>query len=127
MSGPPPRFAPCPAAPNCVSSRAADETRRVEPIAFGGATDDAWCRLRRAVSSLPRTVIVEDDGHHLRAECRTALFRFVDDLEVEIDEDRVAFDVRSASRTGWWDLGCNRRRVERLRRLFAEADAPPSG
>jgi len=43
------------------------------------------------------------------------LFRFVDDLELELRVEGRQIAVRSASRTGSWDLGVNRRRVERLR------------
>ena len=55
----------------------------------------------------------------LRAEFRTRL-GFVDDLEFLVDEDRGVVQVRSASRTGYWDLGVNRKRVEALRKAYSE-------
>jgi uncharacterized protein (DUF1499 family) len=36
----------------------------------------------------------------------------------------MAIDVRSASRTGYSDLGVNRRRVERLRERFTALEPP---
>jgi uncharacterized protein (DUF1499 family) len=45
----------------------------------------------------------------------------VDDLEVEIDRSQHVIHVRSASRLGYWDLGVNRRRLERIRAAFEKA------
>ena len=55
------------------------------------------------------------DERRIVAVCRTALWRFADDLELRLRPDEGIVAVRSASRLGWSDLGVNRRRVERLR------------
>jgi uncharacterized protein (DUF1499 family) len=64
---------------------------------------------------LPRTRIVKETEDYLHAECRSALFRFVDDLELQLRPSESIIAVRSASRLGYSDLGVNRRRVEGLR------------
>jgi uncharacterized protein (DUF1499 family) len=51
---------------------------------------------------------------------RSRLFRFIDDLELLLAEDRELV-VRSASRLGSGDLGVNARRLERLRAALGEA------
>jgi uncharacterized protein (DUF1499 family) len=115
-------FAPCPDKPNCVSSLAPDEDHRVEPFALAGDPDAAWSALRAAVLAMPRTAIVEERPGYLHAESTSRIFRFVDDLELKRGEgERV--DVRSASRTGYGDMGVNRERVEALRAAAAEAGA----
>jgi len=43
---------------------------------------------------------------------------FVDDLEFYFSKENV-IQVRSASRLGYSDFGVNRKRVEKLRELFA--------
>lgn len=68
---------------------------------------------------MPRTRIVKEDGVYLHAEVRSFLFRFVDDLEFLIDTEQSLIHMRSASRTGYSDLGVNRRRVEHVRKAFA--------
>jgi len=45
-------------------------------------------------------------------------FRFVDDIELRLEEDEGVVQVRSASRVGRSDFGVNRKRVERLRAGF---------
>ena len=113
------RLGPCGDRPNCVSSVETREEFTVEPLAFGGAPEEAFERARRAVESLPRTRLVVSEAGYLHAECSTALLGFVDDLELELDSEAGVIHVRSASRTGYSDLGVNRKRVERLRELLS--------
>jgi uncharacterized protein (DUF1499 family) len=56
---------------------------------------------------------------YLRAECKTLVFRFTDDIEFLLDRDARLIHVRSGARVGWYDFGVNRRRVEAIRRAFA--------
>jgi uncharacterized protein (DUF1499 family) len=113
------RLAPCPSSPNCVSSRSADARHRIEPLLLVGDVDAGWAALWEHVAGLPRTRVIEHRPLYLRAECRSALFGFVDDLELLLEPETARVQVRSASRTGHGDLGVNRRRVEDLRRALA--------
>jgi uncharacterized protein (DUF1499 family) len=72
-------------------------------------------KLGEAVSDLPRTRIVTDQAGYLHVECRSAVFGFVDDLELHLRGEEGIIAVRSASRVGYSDLGVNRRRVEKIR------------
>ncbi|MEC7418575.1 MAG: DUF1499 domain-containing protein, partial [Pseudomonadota bacterium] len=55
-----------------------------------------------------------------RAEARTRLLRFVDDVEFELREEAGIIAVRSASRVGYSDLGANRRRIEKIRQAISQ-------
>jgi uncharacterized protein (DUF1499 family) len=111
--------APCPDRPNCVSSRSAPEHRSyIAPLAFSGPADAAWRRITALVADLPRVAVVKQSDTELHAECRSAVFGFVDDLELTLDPARSVIHVRSAARTGYFDFGVNRRRVEALRQRF---------
>lgn len=108
---------PCPASPNCVSSLAEDPAKRIDPFPTVGSPAETWTRLERAVRSFPRTLIVVREERYLKAEFRTRL-GFVDDVEFQLNPDLGLVQVRSASRTGYWDLGVNRRRVEAIRKAY---------
>ena len=108
---------PCPASPNCVSSRDPDPARRVDPIPFRGTPEEAREALEAVVRSLPRATIAASSRIGIRAEFRS-LLGFVDDVEFRIDGAAGVIHVRSASRTGYWDFGVNRRRVETIRETF---------
>jgi len=113
------RLKPCPTSPNCVSSLADDPGQRIDPFPLSGPPAETLTGLARAIGTFPRTTLVFHGEGYLKAEFRTRL-GFVDDLEFLVDEDRGLVQVRSASRTGYWDLGVNRKRVEALRKAYSE-------
>jgi uncharacterized protein (DUF1499 family) len=112
-------LAPCPASPNCVSSQASDAEQFTEPLRFTGDPTLAWNRLKSALGTESRLSIVEDTGSYLHAEAVSLVFRFVDDIEFILDPEADVIQVRSASRTGYSDFGVNRRRVDRIRKVFS--------
>lgn len=109
------RLAACPASPNCVSSDAGDDTHRALPFTFNGSADDAWQAAKSSVLALPRTRIITETADYLHAECQSAVFGFVDDLELHLRRDASLIAFRSASRLGHSDFGVNRARIETLR------------
>jgi uncharacterized protein (DUF1499 family) len=62
------------------------------------------------------------ETEYVRAEARTRLFRFVDDVEFHFRPEVGQIAMRSASRIGYSDLGENRRRLEEVRRVLREAE-----
>ena len=120
-----PGLSPCRSAPNCVASDARDERHAIAPLSFQSAGADSWSQVRAAVLSLRRSRLVEERAHYLRVECRSSLFGFVDDLELELRPNDHLIAVRSAARRGYYDFGVNRRRVEKLRELLRKP-APKS-
>lgn len=110
---------PCPDTPNCVSTDADRSSQRMGVIPFSDAPESALARAGVALLEEKRTTIVEEGTGHLKAEARSLIFRFVDDVEVIVDAERRVFRFRSASRVGKSDLGVNRRRMERLSERLA--------
>ncbi len=112
------RLAPCPESPNCVSSEAVDESRRIMPIAYTGEAAAAMKRLHDIVAALPCATVVTQRPDYLHVEFRSRFFRFVDDVEFLLEPADSVIHVRSASRVGHSDLGVNGRRVEQIRERF---------
>lgn len=76
--------------------------------------------MHAAVAGSPRTKIIAQTDNYLHAECSSAVFGFVDDLELHLRPEQNLIAVRSAARLGRSDLGVNRRRVENLRLLLRQ-------
>ncbi|MEM7352084.1 MAG: DUF1499 domain-containing protein [Acidobacteriota bacterium] len=108
----------CPSTPNCVSTHAEGEQHRVEPLALEGDAVAAMAKLRRIVEQMPRTRIVDATESYLHAEASSLIWRYIDDLEIHIDQAAGKIHLRSASRTGYSDLGVNRERVETLTEAY---------
>lgn len=113
---------PCPGKPNCVSSQAKDDGHRIDPIPYGSGKKEALDRLVSLISGMKRANIITKSDDYLHAEFRSALFRFVDDVEFLFDGGSKMIHVRSASRVGYSDMGVNRKRVEEIRRLFTQKE-----
>lgn len=109
------RLQPCPPTPNCVSSTAQGKTHRVSPFPFTGSPAEALAKAKAAALSFPRVKLVEEARGYVHLTFTSAVFRFVDDVEFEVDEAARVVNVRSASRVGRRDFGVNRKRVEAIR------------
>ena len=113
-------LAPCPSSPNCVSTKAQNEDHTIAPFSYRKSRAEAKEALKEIVRSLPRTKLVEEDEAYLHYESTSLLLRFVDDVEFLFDDETKTLHFRSASRTGYGDLGVNRTRMEQVRTLVAE-------
>lgn len=113
-------LAPCPSSPNCVTTKALDEGHAIAPISYHKPRDEAKEALKELIRSLPRMQLVEEDETYLHYEATSLLLRFVDDVEFLFDDEAKTLHFRSASRTGYGDLGVNRKRMEQVRALVGE-------
>ena len=109
---------PCPASPNCVSSQAEAADQRVEPLRYSGEAPAAQAKLLTVLNGMARVKIVQSDPGRITAEFRSAVFGFVDDMTFRFGPPGL-IQVRSASRSGYYDFGVNRERVESIRARFA--------
>lgn len=117
------KLAPCPTSPNCVSTQADDDQHRIEPITSSLPAEESLRRLKQILAAMPRVTVITERPDYLHAEFRSALFRFVDDVEFFIVPDEQQIHFRSASRVGHGDLGVNRSRMELIRKRFADVSA----
>jgi uncharacterized protein (DUF1499 family) len=102
---------------------------RVYPL----APDAVWEAAARLAADQPGWQVTDEDaaGGRIRAEATTTLWRFTDDIEIEVrpaDGGATRVDLRSASRVGRSDLGANARRIARfLQNLDARLSARAGG
>ena len=105
-----------PASPNCVSSFAntQDSVHYIEPLEVKSPED--LSKIKEIVLSSPLNKLITEKENYLYFESRTMFFRFTDDLEIYIDTESKLIHFRSASRVGHSDFGCNRKRVEAIKK-----------
>ena len=96
-------LSPCPSPAHCAR---ADWTVS-DPAASLAA-------LVPVIEATPRTQILEQGDGYLHATASSALFGFVDDLELYADTARGVLQARSVSRLGDSDLGVNGQRLAAL-------------
>ncbi|MBD1400817.1 DUF1499 domain-containing protein [Pelobacter sp. M08fum] len=105
----------CHASPNCVCSDCDSTKHQIDPFILAVPALQAWQAVHEQITALSRTRIISFSDHYLHAECRSAVFGFVDDLELHLRPEEGIIAVRSAARLGYYDFGVNRKRIETLR------------
>ncbi len=114
------KLRPCPPSPNCVSSYAEDDKHFSQAFYFAGPSLGAWQALTAIIRDMERAEIISQTGTYLHVEFTSALFRFVDDVEFLLDPKASKIEVRSASRLGHSDFGVNNKRLQKIKKLFAQ-------
>ena len=107
-------LAPCPDSPNCISSLSEDPRHAMPPLPYITSGRESMDRLVQIVQGMNRATIVSAAPTYLHVEFRSAVFGFVDDVEFVVDDAARVIHFRSASRTGWYDFGVNRRRMTQI-------------
>ncbi len=89
-------------------------------MAYGGDRATARLRLLSALAQLDNAEIVEDTKPYLRVKVTSSMLSFVDDVTFFFDDENALIQMRSASRSGYYDFGVNRRRLEGIRELYEQ-------
>ncbi len=74
--------------------------------------------IQSIVLQMPRTQLVQEERTYLHFTFKSALLGFVDDVEFYFDESTQLIHFRSASQTGYSDLGVNRKRMEQIAKIY---------
>jgi uncharacterized protein (DUF1499 family) len=113
------RLVKCHTKPNCVCSEQKDDTDHyIEPIIILQiTTDETSIILKETIQELGGTMQTET-GTYIAATFSSAVFGFIDDLEIRIDSAQNVIHIRSASRIGHSDFGVNRKRTELVKDLY---------
>ncbi len=112
------RLQACSAKKNCVSTGSNDAEHRLDPWPLQGSPAESLRRVKTLVQSMPRTTLVIDREDYLYVEFESLVFRFVDDVEFFSPENGPGLQIRSASRSGGYDWGANRKRVEMIKQAY---------
>jgi len=108
---------PCPSSPNCVCSEIQGLASSITPLKYQINSAKAWNNAKSTINRMGGQII-EHDERYIHAIFTSRIFRFVDDFELRLDRENRVIHLRSASRTGYSDLGVNRKRTEQFKELF---------
>lgn len=115
-------LSPCPEKPNCINSHfPEDEDHYMKPLNFPGKKEDAKALLLKIIQNTPNTQIIKESEDYIHAEYTSSLFKFIDDVELHFEGDNT-IHFKSASRSGYSDLGVNRKRMSELSFRFYQND-----
>lgn len=111
------KLSKCPSKPNCVCTfeDESDSRHYIAPMSYTSSQSEAMKKIKSALNEISRSKVITETENYLHVECTSMVFRFVDDLEIFLDDSTKLIHFRSASRVGHSDLGVNKKRVETLK------------
>jgi uncharacterized protein (DUF1499 family) len=71
---------------------------------------------------MPRSKVVKEEPGYLAVIFRSKVFGFVDEAEFAFDEKDGEINFYSEARSGFYDFGVNRSRLEKIRESFLETE-----
>lgn len=111
----------CPDTHNCINSEYIDHADHyIPPIKYSTNNQPGLLVLEKLHDLIVQMggTIEDQDNNYIAATFTSLIFRFVDDLEVRIDEEKNLIHLRSASRVGRRDMGVNKKRVELIKAIY---------
>ena len=114
------KLAKCSANANCVCTEfESDAKHYIKPLKIN-ADDAAAVHIAQVKHIIERMngKILASNQNYLATTFTSSMFRFVDDMEIRMDEQEKLIHIRSSSRVGRGDLGVNRKRTEEFKTLF---------
>ena len=76
--------------------------------------DKSFKELIEILKNTPRVKIINNNEDYLHALATSRIMKFTDDIEIKKFEKNNILEVKSKSRTGFYDLGVNKRRIKTL-------------
>ncbi|MBQ0729844.1 MAG: DUF1499 domain-containing protein [Oleispira antarctica] len=114
---------PCPDKPNCVQTYDPLDTSHFQPPLTAKQSDNQTrLAITTAINETGGKIIsansLQPMGYYLHAEYESDWLKFVDDVEVVIQDGLI--HIRSASRLGHSDLGVNAERLEKIKAVYSK-------
>ena len=75
---------------------------------------ETFTKLVLVASNSPRTTFLKEDQNYWHGIVKSPFFRFIDDLEILCIPEQNIIQIKSAARSGIFDLRVNKRRVYNL-------------
>ena len=113
------KLSPCPEKPNCICTEyLQNESHFTDAIKF---TETSLSILTHSIeNAITDTggIISNQQADYISATFTSSIFRYVDDFEIRIDNEKKLIHIRSASRVGHSDMGANLKRIDKFKQAL---------
>ena len=125
---PPEALTVCKNSPNCVSSTDERSKFYIAPIQIHGqknhTQEQVMAQIIDILTNKMGLNVTIHSAQYVHAEAVSTFFRFVDDIELMINDDLTEIQLRSSSRVGYSDFGVNRKRMEAFKQHWHTIETP---
>lgn len=116
------KLKPLSSKPNCVSTQAEDESKRVATLAMKKDLESTRNAIFAAIESFGGAEIQTTTEDYIYAVFVTPTVKYRDDVEFWIDTQAKEVHYRSSSRAGYGDGGLNRQRYNALAAAYNQSN-----
>lgn len=110
------KLSPCPDTPNCINSEFKNDTSHfIDALTYQNKSTDEIILATKNTIQKSGGHVTEVSNNYISATYTSKLFRYIDDLEIRIDNEHKAIHFRSASRVGHSDFGANIKRIHLIK------------
>ena len=114
-------LSPCNNRWNCVITQEVDGQKpNAQPIQYVGSRAKALALLKEVLLGFDRVQLVAETDEYIHVTFTTKWLGFVDDVECYAPKNEKIVHIRSASRVGKYDFGVNNRRIQAIKKRFAQ-------
>lgn len=110
-------LASLPRSPNAVSSQTNQKDKYVEPLYIDRSVKESQEKITKILTEIGCHIVTKSETY-IHATSTSDIFHFRDDLEFFFDQNQQRVHFRSASRVGYSDLGVNRDRYMKIKKLY---------
>lgn len=111
------KLSPCTKKPNCVCSEVkVDAEHYIKPLSISSEDNLKTLSIIKDILKEMGGVLILEDENYIIFNFKSAIFGFVDDMEIHLKNNIIHF--RSSSRVGTSDFGVNRKRVNEFKKIF---------
>jgi uncharacterized protein (DUF1499 family) len=115
---------------NIAETSQSAEDPRLRTRLYSLSRETVWTTVQQLAGTQPGWTVVSmaPAGGELKAEARTKLLKFVDDVTIHVrpaSGQRISVDMHSRSRLGKADFGTNARRIGAFLAALDSALTPP--
>ncbi len=111
------KLAPMPTKPNAVSTQTEFEDKKVAALPFKANTEQTLAAVTKALTEMANNEVKVNDNNYIYTVFTSAKMRYHDDVELYLDEESKMLHFRSQSRAGYSDMGVNRKRYEKPKKV----------
>lgn len=116
---------------NIAQTSQSAEDPRLRTRLYSLSRETVWTTVQQLAGAQPGWTVVSTDptSGELKAEARTRLLKFVDDVTIHVrptSGQRISVDMHSRSRVGKGDFGANARRIGSFLSALDSALARPT-
>ena len=109
----------CPNSPNCINSEYPEhKDHYLPPFNIPESANKQIMAQAETVLLEMGAYIITRSEHYLAATFSSRVFKFIDDFQLRLNDNGQLLHIRSASRTGYSDLGVNKQRVKHFLQLM---------